>query len=151
MKRFHTLAVLLVLTGFMGCDFGSPASPTPGLYERMGGQEATIASVETFYGLLQADPMMWRTFSGVFEDKTGQRAERFKTMMRGLMCYMADGGCWYVGLTMHAAHSHMDITEEEYDAMMKHLDKALEMNSVGEKERTEMVELFNGLKSDIVN
>ena len=149
--KFRTFGALVVLTGVLGCDMGSPATPTPGLYERLGGQETVVASVETFYTMLKADPMMERTFKGVFDDKTGQRADRFKTMMRGLMCYMADGGCWYVGLTMHAAHSHMDITEAEYDAMMEHLDNALAAHNVGEKERDEMIELFNGLKSDIVN
>lgn len=146
-----TLALLVVLLTALGCDSGVPASPTPELYERLGGQEVVVASVESFYTMLKADPMMWRTFEGVFTDESGARANRFKEMMRGLICYMADGGCWYVGLSMHVAHAHMDITEAEYDAMMTHLDRALQTNNVAEAERGEVLALFNEMKSDIVN
>ncbi len=146
-----TLALLVVLLVGLGCDSGVPASPTPELYERLGGQEVVTASVESFYSMLKADPVMWRTFEGVFTDESGTRANRFKEMMRGLICYMADGGCWYVGLSMHVAHSHMDISETEFDAMMTHLDRALQVNNVSQTERGEMISLFNEMKSDIVN
>jgi hemoglobin len=116
----------------------------------MGGQEAVTATVDTFYDMLKDDPAMMRTFKGMFDDKTGQRGDRFKTMMRGLMCYMADGGCWYVGLSMYAAHSHMNITNEEYDGMMNHLDRAMAANQIGAGEREEMIDLFNELKADII-
>jgi hemoglobin len=116
----------------------------------MGGQDAVTATVDTFYDMLRNDPVMMRTFQGMFDDETGQRGDRFRTMMRGLMCYMGDGGCWYVGLSMYAAHSHMNITEDEYNGMMNHLDRAMAENKIGTTERKEMIDLFNELKAEIV-
>jgi hemoglobin len=150
MVRLLTFAAVILLTSALGCDSGIPASPNPHLYERMGGQPGVTAIVDSFYDMLKQDPMMMRTFEGMFNDETGQRADRFKTMMRGLMCYMGDGGCWYVGLSMYAAHAHMDITEDEYGAMMDHLDRAMAINDIGADERKEMIDLFNELKADIV-
>jgi hemoglobin len=116
----------------------------------MGGEEAVAASVESFYDLLKADPLMFRTFEPVFEDETGTRSARFKAMMAAWMCTMAEGNCWYEGLSMSTAHSHMDITEQEFDVMMVHLDDAMELNSVGELERQEMIDLFNDMKYQVV-
>ncbi len=150
MLRSQSIVTLIVLIGAVGCDRGVPTSPRPFLFERMGGQAAITASVDSFYTMLKEDGAMWRAFKSVFEDKSGQRATRFKAMMASMMCRVGGGDCSYEGLSMSDAHADMDVSGLEFDAMIEHLDHALHVNNVGAEERKDMVAIFNQMKHQIV-
>ena len=150
MRSNLTILMVIFLVSLAGCDMGIPGSAKPHLYERIGGQAVIASSMDSFYTILKADTTMQRSFRVIFEDETGTRATRIKDMMALWICKVADGDCFYYGMSMYEAHEYFRITGREFDAMISDLDKALFVNNVALEERSELLAIFNQMKGEIV-
>ena len=57
---------------------------------------------------------------------------------------------FYTGRDMVTAHRGMRINNDDWDALLFHLDATFDHFQTGEMEREEMIAMINSVKSDIV-
>lgn len=75
---------------------------------------------------------------------------QFKGLLVEQLCEASGGPCRYSGRTMRAAHAGMRITDTHFAALVEDLEKALNTLAVPAREKSELLALVGGMKSDIV-
>lgn len=121
--------------------------PEKSLYTRLGGYDAIAAVVDDFFGRLITDPQFATRFF------TGHSADSFKKVRQltvDLTCEVTGGPCYYTGRDMKTTHAGLGITENDWDASVKHFVATLDKFKVPQKEKSEMLNIISGLKGDIV-
>ena len=151
-NQFSWRLGLVVLVGML---FGSSAngplvqaqvSASAPLYKRVGGYDAIAAVTDDFLGRLAADKQMSRFFVGVSADSL----RKLRQHVVDQLCEATGGPCYYFGRSMKTVHAGLGITESDWQITVKHLMATLDKFKVPDKERSEIVAMFAGLKSDIV-
>ncbi len=66
------------------------------------------------------------------------------------ICAGAGGPCQYKGKTMVAAHTGMNITVAEFNALVGDVVAALDFYNVPEKEKNDLLAILGPLQTDIV-
>lgn len=84
------------------------------VFDAVGGMQAVRAAVEEFSVRLRADPHLAEHFVDV---DTAQ----LKSHQRAFLAAAIGGPESYRGRDMAAAHAHLDITDEDFDAVVRHL------------------------------
>jgi hemoglobin len=116
------------------------------LYQRLGGYDALAAVSDDFLGRLAADPSLGRFFVGLSSDSK----VRVRQHIVDFLCVATGGPCKYTGRDMKTAHTGLNITEADWDQMVKLLGQTFDKFNVPEKERADVVGAVAGLKGDIV-
>jgi len=139
MIRIMVVAVLAV-----ACGGKTKTEPTQlSLYDRLGKQDAIKKVVDDFVANVSADAVINKRFEHA-------DVAKLKTMLVDQICAAANGPCKYTGKTMKDAHQGMAITNEEFDALVGDLKKALDANKVAAKDQQELLGVFGPMKADIV-
>jgi hemoglobin len=113
------------------------------LYDRLGGQGAITAVVESFHKRLSADARINARFANT-------DAAHLKAMLVEQICQASGGPCKYSGKDMKTAHAGMKITDEEFDALVADLKGALDEFKVGAAEQQELLGVLGPMRPDIV-
>src|SRR3990170_906105 len=119
------VSMLLVAGAIAGCQRGGAPAPAPApapgppLYERLGGQGAITAVVDTFVANVAADTRINAFFRGV-------DLPQLKRLLVEQICQATGGPCTYSGRSMRAAHTGMNITTAQFDALVEDLVRALD-------------------------
>lgn len=113
------------------------------LYDRLGGKEAISAVVDAFVANVAADVRINKFF-----EKTD--IGHLKQMLVEQICGATGGPCEYTGKDMKTVHTGMKITEEQWNATVEDLVKALDGAGVQAKEKDELLGALGGMKNDIV-
>jgi hemoglobin len=116
------------------------------LYKRLGGYDALAAVTDDFLGRLATDPQIGRFFKGTSADSQ----KRIRQHIVDFLCNATGGPCAYVGRDMKTAHTGLNITEDDWNASVKHLVATLDKFKVPEREKNEVLGAISGLKGDIV-
>lgn len=131
-------------------DAGSDADTEPpapkSLYERLGGNDAVVAVVDSFVKNLASHDVTKKRFAKLPKD----RVEKLKANMVAQICEATGGDCKYEGKSMKDAHKGMKITEAEWNATVAALKAALEEHKVGDAEQSDLIALLAPMKDDIV-
>ncbi|MEZ4798984.1 MAG: group 1 truncated hemoglobin [Flavobacteriales bacterium] len=121
---------------------------TPTLYTRLGGIEAITAVTDQFLANVVADPVVNGSFSATVADPYRTQLLRFNLIDQ--ICAASGGPCQYKGKTMLEAHQGMNITQEQFDALVGDLVAALDQFSVPAQEKNELLTILGSLQPDIV-
>ena len=113
------------------------------LYDRLGQTPAITAVVDDFVGNVAAD-----TRINTFFAKTD--IPHLKEMLVEQICQATGGPCTYTGKDMKTAHDGMNITDEDFNALVEDLVKALDKFKVRRARRTSCSTALGGMKGDIV-
>ena len=140
--RAMTLAVWL-LSMLAGCTMSSPPAAGNSLYQRLGGHDAIARMVDDGIGYISADPRINRRFAGV-----GGAA--LKENLVEFICERTGGPCVYKGRSMADAHEGMFVRDDEFDAMVEDLGKAMDNARVGPRERAEVAAILAKLRNAII-
>ena len=116
------------------------------LYKRLGGYDALAAVTDDFIGRLAGDPQLGRFFAGHSSDSL----KRIRQLVVDQLCAATGGPCVYIGRDMKTAHAGMGITEQNWQASVRHLVATLDKFKVPPKEKAEVLAAIGGLKTDIV-
>lgn len=95
------------------------------IYREIGGSEAVEAVVNDFYDRVLSDDDL----VGYFE---GYDVQELRAHQVQFVSSVAGGPVDYSGRDMREAHRHLDIAEEDFDAVATYLEGALRDNGVGE-------------------
>jgi hemoglobin len=149
MTRINFLVLMMVALGLTAMAV-NPASAQikteKSLYVRLGGYDAIAAVVDDFIGRLLSDSTMTRFFTSLSTDSK----KRLRQLVVEQICEVAGGPCFYTGRDMKTAHAGLGITEDIWNAGVKHLAATLDKFKVPQKEKDEVIGAIASLKKDIV-
>lgn len=128
-----------------GDPAGSASPSSESLYDRLGGKDAITKVVDMFVANIAADARINARFTNGSVD-----IPRLKTMLVDQICEASGGPCKYTGKNMKESHVGMGITNEEFDAIVEDLVKALDDAGVGEREQGELLAVLGPMRADIV-
>jgi hemoglobin len=148
--------LLIMLLTVVGC--GEDKAPTPvatapapapaaaprNLYERLGGQEGLEAVIDALLVNIGADSRIKHYFNNLDQ-------LRFKTNMVAFLCEKTGGACSYTGGEIKKAHKGLQVTSEDFDAMMETTGKTLDEKDVAGADKKELMDLLASYKPDIVS
>lgn len=118
------------------------------LYSRLGGFDAISAVTDQFLANVAADNVINARFAATVANPA--RLQLLRNNLVDQICEAAGGPCRYKGLNMRAAHTGMNITEQEFNALVADLVAALNRFNVPEKEKNELLGILGPMKPDIV-
>jgi len=116
------------------------------LYERLGGYDVIAALVKDYIAMIRADPDFSRFGTGRGIDKK----QRDTQLNIDYVCHITGGSNYYMGRDMKTTHAGLGITAKEWQANMKYIADALGKNRIPEREKQEVLKLFEQMKPDIV-
>ena len=114
------------------------------LYERLGGAEAIRKLANDIAENRMANPLIKTRFDIVEDmDKTKQLVFEF-------ICAGTGGPQAYTGRDMLTAHTGMNISEQEFIAVVDDILEAMDKNNLGEAEKKDMLAIGYSLKDEII-
>jgi hemoglobin len=124
----------------------SKATPTPTLYEQLGGQPAVDAAVDLFYRKVLTDARINRFFEGVDMDRQIAKQKAFLTMVFG-------GPGNYTGKDMRNGHAHLlklGLNDSHVDAVIENLGQTLKELGVSQPLIDQVAALANSVRNDVL-
>ena len=134
-------SLLLLLSMSTACTT-PPPTPQASLYQRLGGHDAISAMVDDGIGYISVDPRINRRFADVGGDALKRNLVEF-------LCERTGGPCVYRGKNMADAHEGMFVRDDEFDALVEDLGKAMDKARVGPRERAEVAAILAKLRNAI--
>lgn len=138
--RFTTAAIVSVAVG------SSAAAQANTLYKRIGGYDAIAAVTDDFIGRLVNDPLIAPFFKGHSQNTLA----KIRQLVIEQICQATGGPCVYTGRDTKTTHKGLGITEEQWNASVRHFTATLDKFNVSAKEKGELLGIVASLKADIV-
>ena len=114
------------------------------LYERLGGTEGITQIVRDLVALHKANPAIAPRFAPHEDEKLVTGAASFFIAGTG-------GPNNYQGRDMLATHANMNISDEEFNAVLDDTLEALRRNSIGQREQEEVLFILYSMKKEVVH
>jgi len=114
------------------------------LYERLGEREGIARITRTLIGNHLANPLVNRRYEAV------ENMERVEQHVIDFFCAGAGGPQVYGGRDMLATHRGMNISEQEFVAVIDDAMAALESNNIDSGTRSEVLAILWSLKGGVV-
>src|SRR5436309_13852705 len=93
-------------------------SEAKALYARLGGYDAIAAVANTLVSRLMSDARLGRFWANRGEDGVRREIQ----LLIDFLCHSAGGPLLYTGRDMKTSHKGMRITEDDWAALLLHLD-----------------------------
>jgi hemoglobin len=117
---------------------------TTTLYRRLGGAEGIARIVDDVMAAHLQNPIVKTRFENIKD------LERAKRMAREFFCAGSGGPEPYTGRDMLSTHKGMNISEQEYLAVMDDIVGAMTKHNVDEATKGEVVAILYSLKGNII-
>ncbi|NNL56475.1 MAG: group 1 truncated hemoglobin [Pseudomonadales bacterium] len=114
------------------------------VYENIGGAAAVDAAVDIFYRKVLSDDLISGFFDSVDMDGMRTKQKSFLTMVFG-------GPNEYTGADMRAAHKHLDLNVDHFNAVAGHLVSTLQELNVAQADIDEVVKIALSVEDDVLN
>lgn len=124
-------------------------TPSPSLYERLGGVFAIATVVDDFIDRVMSDERL-NANPKVDEAHHKVPPAGFKYLVTEQVCWATGGPQTYTGRSMHDSHKELDITEEEWTAFLDDFQQTLDKFEVPAQEQAELFAIVESTKEDIV-
>ena len=148
-----TTALALMFLAFGGPQLaiaqGEGESEELSLYKRLGGLAPISVVVSDFIDALVLCPVL-NANPAIDAARKKVPAPYLKYHVTAMVCQAVGGPCQYHGRGMNESHSHLNITEKEWDRMITIFKDVLAKYEVPEKETQELLEILASTKADIV-
>lgn len=149
-KQILVLPLTLVLVVAWIVSPGTAAEKAEkSLYERLGGEYPIAVVVDSFIDLLLVNDVL-NANPAIREARDRVPTPGLKYHVSALVCQVTGGPCKYTGRTMKEAHTHLNITEREWQAMLSDFRRVLNNYRVPEREQRELIAIVESTKKDIV-
>ena len=159
------IAPLLAAVSLSGCgeaeEMPAPASPPAkeavaaeeptesSLYERLGGVYSIAAVVDDFIERLLVNDTL-NANPAIAEARDSVPKAGLKYRVTELVCQATGGPCKYTGRSMKDSHTHLNITEQQWQAMRTDFKATLDAFKVPDAEQEELFAIVESTKEDIV-
>ena len=166
MKRHGTYRIDLVLAAALfvslwlassGCAAHTAQQPAeqkptatgPSLYERLAGVNNIAMLMDDVIDRTYADPLL-NANPRIAEAHKRFPRQVYKYQATNLACMGTGGPCKYTGRSPKEAHQHLQITETEWQEMVKIFRDSMNSFKVPLKEQDEVVAILESSKADVV-
>ena len=142
---------LFILILFVQMNYLSLSAQTPGesLYKRLGGVYNIAAVIDDFVERLLSDPVIIANTN--VANAIGKITKPgLKYQLTELLCQAAGGPQKYNGRSMKESHQGLNITEVEWQTMMKDFLTTLTKFNLKNSEQNELLVIVGNTKNDIV-
>lgn len=150
-KYWTALAVIAIAVGGFQTRFaqGDAEQKQQSLYDRLGGLAPICVVVSDFIDALVPDPVL-NANPAIDAARKRVPAPYLKYHVTAMVCEATGGPCKYHGRGMKESHTHMNITEREWDRMLTIFKEVLAKHRVPPKETQELLDIVGSTKADIV-
>lgn len=114
------------------------------LYQRLGGADGVARLVDDSIHFHLQNPLVQTRFAGIKD------MAHTKRMARDFFAAGSGGPQAYAGKDMLAAHKGMNISEQEYLAVMDDIVAAMGKNEIEDGAKNEVVAILYSLKNEII-
>ena len=121
----------------------STQSPSPTLYERIGGADVLRRVASDLVDAHTVNPIIAPRFQAIDQAVAKQHAFEF-------FCMGSGGAEPYTGRDVREVHTGMNLSEQEYLVAVDDLMMVLAKNGVGEREQQEVLFIFYSLKGEVL-
>ncbi len=121
----------------------------PSLYDRLGGVYNIATVVDDFIERLLVNDIL-NANPAIKEARERVPKAGLKFRVTALVCQATGGPENYTGRSMKESHQHLNITEEEWQAMLADFKESLDKFQVPENEQNELFAIVESTKGDIV-
>ena len=125
-----------------------PITP-PALYERLGGLKGITVVVDDFIDRLVANAELNKN-PAIDAGRKSSPPPYLKFQVSQLICELAGGPCKYTGKAMKESHTHLNISEREWDVMAMEFQRSLDKFKAPATEQKELFDMVGKTKADIV-
>jgi len=125
------------------------AVPQNSLYDRLGGVYSIAVVVDDFIERLLVNDTL-NANPAIDAARARVPKQGLKFHVTTLVCQATGGPCKYTGRDMQSSHAHLNISEEEWQAMLDAFRTTLDRFNVPAIEQAELVAIMNGTKGGIV-
>jgi hemoglobin len=126
-----------------GCEVAPVSQSTDALYAALGGHPGIRRAVDGFYERIASDP----TLAGYF---TGVDQARLRRHQVDLLAAVAGGPVRYTGRRLSVAHAGMNITNDQFDRVVGHLNAALVESGADDGTIRPVLNAVNDLRAEVV-
>ena len=119
------------------------------LYDRLGGVYSIATVVDDFIERLLVNDTL-NANPAVNQARAHVPKAGLKFQVTALVCEVTGGPCKYTGRAMKESHQHLNITEEQWQAMVTDFKKTLDKFKVPANEQAELIAIVGSTKNDIV-
>ena len=117
---------------------------TTTLYQRLGGAEGIARVVDDVVAAHLGNPIVKTRFENVKD------LDHLKQMARGFFSAGSGGPETYTGKDMLTAHKGMNISEQEYLAVMDDIVGAMDKNGLDDDAKKDVIAILYSLKGEII-
>src|SRR5687768_10360999 len=121
----------------------------PSLYDRLGGVYSIATVVDDLIDRVMADPRM-NANPAVDEAHHKVPPAGFKYLATEMVCWASGGPQKYTGRSMADSHRHLNITSQEWEAIMDDFQQTLDKFKVPAAEQAELRAIVQSTYGDIV-
>ena len=114
------------------------------LYERLGGADGIARLVDDAVDAHLENPLVKTRFENAGD------IEHAKRMSCEFVAAGSGGPETYTGRDMHTTHKGMNISEQEYLAVVDDILGAMDRNGLGEEEKNDVIAILYSLKGEII-
>lgn len=116
------------------------------LYQRLGGAPGIASIVDDILAIHRENPLV----KARYQHLDGEALANLKRTTCDFFGAGSGGPETYHGRTMLDTHRGMNISEQEFIAVVDDVLKALEKNGVGQPERNEVLAILYSMKGEII-
>ena len=138
-----SLALASVLTGLATTATAQSMNSSPALYQAFGEKAGLVKLMDDFVPRLQADPRLAEAFKNA-------NVVNLKAKLVDQICVVSGGPCEYKGADMKSAHSNMDITKTDFNALVEVLQKSMDAQGIAFSSQNQLLAKLAPMHRDVI-
>jgi len=131
---------------YVQSDANAGTTPIAGdaVFKALHGQDGIGRIVDALIASLRTDPVT----ADIFAASDFQRLRR--TLIEDV-CYVSGGPCHYTGMDMKTAHKHMGLQDIHFNALVQHLEDAMNKEGVPFRDQARLLAKFAPMRTPVVD
>jgi hemoglobin len=138
-----TILIASMMLGFVSAVSGQTMSTSPALYQAFGEKAGLVKLMDDFVPRLQADPRLAEAFKNA-------NVVNLKSQLVNQICQVSGGPCEYKGPDMKVAHSNMDITKTDFNALVEVLQKSMDAQGIAFSSQNQLLAKLAPMHRDVI-
>ena len=138
-----TILIASLILGFVNAVSAQIMSSSPALYQAFGEKAGLVKLMDDFVPRLQADPRLAEAFKNA-------NVVNLKSQLVNQICQVSGGPCEYKGPDMKVAHSNMDITKTDFNALVEVLQKSMDAQGIAFSSQNQLLAKLAPMHRDVI-
>jgi hemoglobin len=138
-----TILIASMLLGMMSTASAQTMTSSTALYQALGEKAGLVKLMDDFVPRLQADPRLAEAFKKA-------NVVNLKAQLVDQICQVSGGPCEYKGPDMKVAHSNMDITKTDFNALVEVLQKSMDAQGIAFSSQNQLLARLAPMHRDVI-